>query len=153
MIGKGVGGLIGAGISGVASAVGGIMDLTAGDALRTEALDYTRDMYGYNLDNIKALPNALTRVSAFSIINKLFPFIEVYTCTNEEREAVKNKIIYNGMTVERIGTISQFVGNTPRQYIKGKLIRFENLPDDFHVLKTLSDELNKGVFVNNGNTI
>lgn len=153
MVGGGIGGLIGGGIGGVASAVGGIMDLTAGDALRTEALDYARDMYGYNLDNIKALPNALTRVSAFSIINKLFPFIEVYTCTNEEREAVKNKIIYNGMTVERIGTINQFLGYTPRQYIKGKLIRFENLTDDFHILKTLSDELNKGVFVNNGYTI
>lgn len=153
MVGGGIGGAIGGGISGIASAVGGVMDLTAGDALRTEALDYTRDMYGYNLDNIKALPNALTRVSAFSIINKLFPFIEVYNCTDEEREAVTNKIIYNGMTVERIGTIGQFVGNTPRQYIKGKLIRFENLEDDFHVLKTLSDELNKGVFVNNGNTI
>lgn len=144
----GVGGAIAGAIAGTsASAVGGIIDVRAGEALRAEAMDYTRDLFGYQLDNIKALPNSLTRVSAYNIKNKIFPFIEVYDCTSEEKEAVRNKIIYNGMTVERIGTIEQFIGSQEKQYVKGQLIRFEGLTEDTHLLTTLSNELYKGVFV------
>lgn len=139
--------LAGALIGGTASAAGGIADYKIGEALRSEALDYTRDLFGYQLENIKALPYSLTKVTAFNVNNKLFPFIEVFDCTPEEKEAVRNKIIYNGMTVERIGTIEQFTGSQERQYVKGQLIRFEGLNEDSHVLTTLSNELYKGVFV------
>ena len=50
------------------------------------------------------------------------------------------------MTVMRIGTIDQFIQPT-RTYIKGKLIRIENIADDFHVINTIASELNKGVFI------
>ncbi len=140
------GAIAGAAVGAIGSGVGGYLDYTAGEALRAEALDYTKDLFGYQLDNIKALPNSLTRVSAYNIKNKIFPFIEVYDCTPEEKEAVRNKIIYNGMTVERIGKIEQFIGQE-RQYVKGQLIRFEDLTEDTHVLTTLSNELYKGVFV------
>ena len=140
------GAIAGAAVGTIGAGVAGYYDYTAGEALRGEALDYTKDLFGYQLDNIKALPNSLTRVSAYNIKNKIFPFIEVYDCTPEEKEAVRNKIIYNGMTVERIGKIEQFIGQE-RQYVKGQLIRFEGLTEDTHVLTTLSNELYKGVFV------
>lgn len=140
------GAVAGAAVGTITSTVGGVLDYQAGNALRAEALDYSKDMFGYQLDNIKALPISLTRISAFNINNKIFPFIEVYDCSAEEKEAVRNKIIYNGMTIERIGTIDQFAaGQNP--YIKGKLIRFEGVTEDSHTITTLSNELNKGVFV------
>jgi hypothetical protein len=63
-----------------------------------------------NLANIKAIPNSLTRNSAFTITNKIFPFIEYYSCSPEEKEALRNKIKYDGMTVGRIGNVSDFMG-------------------------------------------
>lgn len=146
MIAPGIGTAIGA-ISGTAlSAVGGVADYAINEKLRTEALDYTKDQFGYQLGNIQALPYTLTKVSAFNNNNKLFPFIEYYTCTAEEKEAFRNKLRYNGMTVGVIGTLNDYLLPT-ESYIKGKLIRLENIEDDFHIANIISNELNKGVFI------
>lgn len=147
MLGGGAyGAAAGAAIGGVTSMTGGIADIVLNEQLRTEALDYTKDQFGYQLGNIKALPQSLTKVSSFNANNKIFPVLEYYTCTDIEKEALRSKIRYNGMTVMRIGTINQFMQPT-RSYIKGKLIRIENIADDFHVTNTIANELNKGVFI------
>lgn len=137
-----------AGIAGGAllSLGGGIADIELNEKLRTEALDLKRDMFGYQLGNIRALPHSLTKVSAFNINNKIFPFIEEYTASDEEKTALRNKIIYNGMTVMTIGQIENFIQATP-SYIKGRLIRITDLGDDFHTAKVIADELYKGVYI------
>ena len=140
------GGLIGGVLGGAASAVGGAVDYSLSEKLRNEAIDYTKDQFGYQLGNIKALPDSLTRTSAYTYNNKIFPILEYYTCTDEEREALKNKIHYNGMTVMRIGTISEFLKPEP-SYIKGKIIRIEGLEGGFNLLNEISNEINKGVFI------
>ena len=136
------GGIIGGGVA----LAGGLADLSINESLRTEALDYTKDMYGFNLENIKALPATLTKVSAFNVNNKIYPVLEYYTCTEVEREAFKNKIKYNGMTVGVIDTISNYLQVEPT-YIKGSIIRLEGLEHDFHMAKVISDEIYKGVFI------
>lgn len=137
--------LIGVG-AGIASLGGGIADMYLNEELRNEALDYKHDMYGYQLGNIKAMPNSLTRTSAFTYNNKVFPILEYYNCTDEEVEALENKIKYNGMTVMRIGTISEFI-MPPYQtrYIKGRLIRLD-IHEDFHYISAIADEIYKGGF-------
>ena len=148
MVGGAYGAAAGAVVGGGASLAGGLVDYKINQALRSEALDYSRDLFGYQLDNIKALPYALTRVSAFNIKNKIFPFIEEYGTTIEERRAVRDKIDYNGMTIGRIGTISEFLSPDELFYIKGTLIRLDTLAEDAHLIYALSNELFKGVFVN-----
>lgn len=146
LVGGGWGALIG-GITGSATSLaGGIADIYYNNKLRAEALDYTKDMYGFNLENIKAMPNTLTKVSAFNGNNKIYPVLEYYTCTEVEREAFKNKIKYNGMTVGVIDKIENYLQVEPT-YIKGKIIRLENLEEDFHIAKVISDEIYKGVFI------
>ena len=54
-------------------------------------------------------------------------------------------MIYNGMTIMRIGTLAEFMTNE-RHYFKGRLIRCEALADDFHIMTAIAEELNKGVF-------
>ena len=137
----------GAAVGGVTSMIGGVADMALNEQLRTEALDYTKDQFGYQLGNIKALPQSLTKVGSFNANNKLFPVLEYYTCTDIEKEALRQKIKYNGMTVMRIGTLNQFTQSTELSYVKGKLIRLEGIADDFHVIKTISNEINKGVFI------
>jgi hypothetical protein len=137
---------IGAVAGGVASLGGGIADLSTNQALRNEALDYAKDMYGYRLGNIQATPLSLTKVSSFDINNKIYPFVEYYTCTPVEKNALRNKIKYNGMTVMRIDTLNNFISNE-ESYVKGKLIRIEDTIEDYHIVNELGREVNLGFFI------
>lgn len=136
----------GAVIGGIGSAVAGGMDMMLNERSRVEALDYTKDQFGYQLGNIQAIPTSLSKTSALTYNNKIFPILEFYTCTQEEKRALENKLKYNGMTVMRIGTIQEFIRETPT-YIKGKLIRLENTGEDFHYVSELAKEFDKGVFI------
>lgn len=145
-----VGGVYGAVAGGVAgtslSAAGGVLDIEMADKLRAEALDYTKDQFGFQLGNIQAIPTSLAKTGAQVYVNTLFPTLEYYTCSQEERNALKNKIKYNGMTVMIIDNISRYLWNEPT-YIKGKLIRLEGTGEDYHIVNAISAELDKGVFI------
>lgn len=144
-----VGALAGGAIGGVLSAAGGITDVTINNQLREEAKDLTKDLFGYNLGNIKALPQTITKVSAYNIDNKYFPFLEYYTCSDVEKKALSDKIKYNGMTVMTIGSLYEYIntytGSDP-MYFKGKLIRLST-SNDYHVTSAIADEIYKGVFI------
>ena len=147
MIGGPVGLAIGAGVGGISSTIGGIADVRLGDKLRAEALDMTKDMFGYNLGNTQALPYTLTKVSAYNNNNKLFPFVEKYSATDTEKQAFRDKLVYDGMTTMVIGKITDYQQAEP-SYIKGRLIRLMNSETlDFHGLTELSNEIYKGVFI------
>lgn len=141
-----MGGGYGAALGAAASLGGGIADIAIGDKLRAEAMDYKRDMFGMQMGNIQALPTNITKTTAFTYNNKLFPILEYYTCTIEERNALLDKLRYNGMTVGRIGKIADYLANASDQYIKGRIIRIEGVSDDFHYYKAISDEIYKGAF-------
>lgn len=139
--------------AGIGSAIGGAADYAITKKLQGEALDYRQDMFGYQLGTIKALPNSLAKIGAFVANNKIFPFLEHFTCTEEEKQAVANKIAWNGMTVGAIGILNDYINNewsygsiTDKGYVKGKLIRFDGC-DDAHELETLQNELYEGVYL------
>lgn len=144
------GGAFGA-LSGLASLGGLVTDYYFNRQLQNEAIDYTKDLFGYNLGNIQALPDSLTKVSPFNPNNKIFPFLEYYTCTPTERQAFENKIRWNGMTVMRIGTIQEFL-RSEETYIKGQIIRLLDVDEPTNVLNEIANEINKGVFIDGGNT-
>ena len=135
------GGVIGAGLSGAGAA----MDIKYQKQLNEEAIDYRQDQFGFQLENIKALPQNLTNVGGLTANNKLFPVLEYYSCTEEEKAAIRSKLYYNGMTVDRIGTIGEFLQNT-ESYIKGKLIRI-TIDEDNHFIEAIANELDRGVFI------
>ena len=139
----GVGGAV---AGGIISAIGGAADIAINEKLRAEAMDYKRDMFGMQMGNIQALPSNITKTTAFTYNNKIFPILEYYTCTDEEKTALTNKLKYNGMTVGRIGKIADYLANASDQYIKGRIIRIEGVSDDFHYYKAISDEIYKGAF-------
>ena len=129
------------------SIAGGALDLTMQQSLHNEALDFARDNFGFQLGNIKALPNTLNKVSSIVANSKLFPFVEYYTCTKEEREAFHNKLTYNGMTIGRIGTIEKFLNPGDIQtYVKGQLIRLEGKYDT-HEINEIANEFMKGWYI------
>lgn len=141
-------GAIAGGIVGTAaSAIGGALDIHYGNILRAEALDYTKDQFGYQLENIQALPYGVTKSTPLTNNNPLFPIIEYYSCTDTEKQMLRDKMKWNGMTIMAIDTLNNYINPDYEQYIKGKLIRLETIEDDYHIVNALSGELDKGVYI------
>lgn len=146
--GSWVGALIGGVAGGTGSAVGAYIDTDTMSRQQRDAKSLAIDKYNYQLGNIKALPYTLTKVCAFDINSKIWPFLEYYTCTDAEKEALESKIAYESMTVMKIGLFGTYFKafDTPR-YFKGELIRCEAIAEDNHVLEAIYSELLKGVFM------
>lgn len=153
-IGAGFGGAAGGLVSGLAGAA----DIQINRALRAEALDYTKDQFGFQLGNIKARPHSLTKVGALNANNKLYPFVEIWTCTPEELKATAYKIAFNGMNVGVVDTLGNWINNSwsttlndgtvvsSRHFIRAKMITFPGLNDESHYARVLANELDMGKF-------
>lgn len=149
-VGGGYGAIIGGAVGIAGSAVGGAMDVINSEKIYQENLAFTKDMFGYQLGNIKALPNTLDKVSAYNIDNLIFPIIEYYTCSEEEKEAVRTKLIYEGYTIGIVDVISKYI--TPDNasiYPKGIFVKAQLLHldiNDNHTTDDIVKELMKGVY-------
>ena len=147
IVGGPVGSIVGAIGGAGASLAAGIADISNMKRLQAEQKSYATDMYNYNLGNIKATPNTLTKTSAFTILNKLVPFLEYYTCTDDEKQAFINKLSYNGMSIGVIGTVGTYLNNTynNHKYIQGSIIHIDISNEEAHMRNTINDELMKGI--------
>ena len=147
MAGGGVPGAIAGGIVGtVGAAATGIADYAMLKSRQREDKDFTIDNWTYQLGNIKALPNSISKVTPLTYNNKKFPFIEKYVATEEEINILKNKIKYNSMNVSAYGTIQEYL-QLERTFIQGTIIRLEDNEINNHELSELNNELMKGVYI------
>lgn len=158
LVGAAVGGVGGAVVGGLASAAGGAQDIWYEEQKYKENKAYAKDQFNYQLDNIKARPNTLGKVSAYNPNNKVFLFLEKYHATDEEVAALKNQVFYGGMTVGRIGTIREFIQNelgyaptttiipSGYNFVKGKIIAMD-ISEDAHLMAEILNEINEGVYV------
>ena len=145
----GLPGAIAGGVTGLGiSAVGGVMDIIDNQKLRDDARSSQFDMFNYQLGNVKALPNTLTKVSTYNINNKIYPFYEIYEATSEEIGALRQRLNWRGYNLGIIGKLSDF--QVEGKYFKGKLIRLEENPDsslgDSHLIENYNSELQQGVY-------
>jgi len=145
------GAAIGATVGGTASLIGGLADYGILQNQQKEDRDYTIDNFNYQLGNIKALPYSLNKVSPLTYNNKIFPFIEVYSCTDEEKQILANKIKYRSMKLNVIDTISNLKANYTEDndlhFYQGTVIMSETSTKSTHELYELFEELKKGVFI------
>lgn len=154
--GLGVGAMINpaAGVgAGVASAVGGAADIAIKNLLYKANKKYTEDTHTMELENIQAMPQSISKLTAYSKNNKIFPLIEYYTCTDREKEAFANYVRNYGMTCGVYGIIRDYLGNSweyegikDKGYIRASIIRAENLEGDNHMLEAINTELQEGVY-------
>lgn len=142
-------------VTAIMAAVGGVAGNVLGgvgwakdkawlDAQQEDARDFAIDNFKYQLGNIEALPQTMTKSTPLSYNNKVWPILEYFSCTDTEKEVLKNKIKYNGMTVMAIGEINDYVTNG--SYVKGKMIRFNELSDDSHIANAIYEEVDKGFY-------
>ena len=146
--GSWIGAIVGGVVGTAGSALGGAIDTDMLARRQRDEKSLAIDKFNYQLGNIKALPYTLTKVGAFDINSKIWPFLEFYTCTAEEKQALENKILYESMTVMRIDYFGTYWNafDAPR-YFKGELIRNEEIAEDNHILEAIYTELLKGVFI------
>lgn len=111
-----------------------------------ENRSFAYDMFNYGLQNVQALPYGLTKVGAYNANNKIFPMVEYFTCSDVEKQAFRDKLKYNGMSVNVIGKIEDYIDNNEKRFIKAQLIRLE-IADDSHVVNDIYNELNKGAYI------
>lgn len=145
----GLPGAIAGGVTGLGiSAVGGVMDVIDNQKLRDDARSSQFDMFNYQLGNVKALPNTLTKVSTYNINNKIYPFYEIYEATSEEIDSLRQQLKWRGYNLGIIGQLSDF--QVEGKYFKGKLIRLEENPNvslgDDHLLENYNSELQQGIY-------
>lgn len=141
------GAFIGGVAGGVASAIGGAADFALGEARYKEQRALSIDQFGLQLDNIKALPTTLSKTTALTNNNKIWPFVEEYDCTDEEKEAFRNKLTYDGMTIGIVGKFKDYVAEGTKSYVKGRIIRFpSNFSEDDHLANTIFNEALMGFY-------
>jgi hypothetical protein len=141
----GIGAIPGAILGAAGGALTGGGDFAAEWLKQNEAIDYTKDLFEYQLGNIKALPQGLARTAAQNICNSYVPILEIWDTTEEEKLALSNKIKYNGMTVQRIDNLINYLPQGG--YFQGQLVRLETVKDDFHIINALAKEIRLGFYL------
>lgn len=134
------------GISAGINALTGVASNIMSDKLRDEQLNLKKDLFNYNLQNIQALPQSVSKTAAFNINSKYVPFLEKYTCTEEEKNALRDKLRWQGMTVMRTGQIQDYVW-ADDTYIEAMPLRLTGLGEDTHTAQAIAQELNMGTYI------
>ena len=119
------GALIGLGTGG-ASLAGGLADLNLMEKQLIEQRQYAIDKYQLQLGNVQALPYTLTKVGAFTVTSKFWPFVEYYTCTDEEKETLEYKFHYEGYNLNIVSNVFNYIDYKNGSYIQADLIRSVN---------------------------
>ena len=142
------GAIAGAVVGGVTGTVGGIVggvkDAQWLERQQVENRSFAIDNFQYQLGNTQALNASITKSTPLTYNNKVWPVLEIYSCKDEEKEVLKNKIKYDGMTVMAIGTLRAY--SEEGAHLKGKLIRIEGLDDDSHIAQAIYEEVDKGFY-------
>lgn len=138
------GAIAGAALGGIGSTVGYGIDMNLMERGLQEQRQFSIDKFKMQLGNIQALPYTLTKVGAFNINSKVWPFLEYYTCSEQEKEALKMKIQYEGMTVGVVDYLGNYMNGG---YVQADLIRNESIIEDSHLLDDIYIELTKGVYM------
>lgn len=134
------------GISAGINLATGIASNIMSDKLRDEQLNLKKDLFNYNLQNVQALPQSVSKTAAFNINSKYVPFLEKYTCTEEEKNALRDKLKWQGMTVMRTGQIQDYVWDDDT-YIEAMPLRLTGLSEDTHTAQAIAQELNMGTYI------
>ncbi len=128
----------------IGSAVGlttSVLDYHLNNKLMEEQKSYTKDMFTLQNGNIKAQAQGISKTIAFNINNKVFPVLEYYTCSDNERDQVKDYLKYRGYTLNIIDKISNYNG-----YIEGIIIRTDIF--DTSISNDINIQLNGGIYLN-----
>ena len=150
--GLGIGALTGSGAfgaaAGIASGIGGIADLAFAEAKYRNSRQQAIDLHEYQLGNVKAQPDTLTKVSSYNVNNKYFPFVEEYSCTDGETDAFVAYLRERGCSIGVVSTVREALSQGEGgDYVKASVMRMPAIADDFHLASAIAEELETGAYM------
>lgn len=110
---------------------------------QAENRDFAIDNFNYQLGNIQALPQSITKSTPLTYNNTVWPILEEYSATDEEKELLRNKLKYDGMTIMKVAKLSDY--ETDGGYLKGKLIRLD-IDANSQVANQIYQEVDRGFY-------
>lgn len=152
MMGGPYGAIAGAVVGGASSAVGGAMDIYNNSKLRNDAIDKAKDLFRYNMENIKALPHTIRNVGCLTADNLLVPLLEYYSASDSETDAFEKKMKYYGMSIMKVGMIVEYINPEDETFVQGYLLRLNpptgvNTEADNHLAEEIGNEISKGLYI------
>ena len=111
---------------------------------QSEARSFAIDNFQYQLGNTQALNPTITKSTPLTYNSKVWPVLELFSCTDAEKDVLRNKLKYDGMTVMAIGRLIDY--SAAGGYLKGKLIRLEGLEDDSHIAQAIYEAVDRGFY-------
>lgn len=146
------GAAIGAATGATLSGIGGEADIRLNEQMRQEQLSYIKDQQRLNLAAIQAQPYSLSKTTAFTANNKIFPILEFYTCSEKERNAVVAYLVNNSFNIGAVIPFKNLLNitwaadnKTARKWIQGHPIEI-NTNEDYHYTAELGRELAQGYY-------
>lgn len=120
-------------ISGIAGAIGSAVkdpaymqaaqvDREYNEALYQEGLSISRDMFSYQLENIKSQPLIPSRITTIDCKFLDGVYLEFYSTNQAELNAIQGYYKYNGNRIDAYGTFGQYYG----WFVRGKIIKSNN---------------------------
>lgn len=147
LVGGGVGAAIGGGVGAIASGVGAGFDAHYNKQLRADQRGAMIDQFNMQLGNIKAMPNTVTKLGSVLADQPLVPYLEIYDCTDKEKNNFDNYLSLRSYTINRYGKLYDYVKATGRTFLKGIIVKLSGVHDDSHYIAAIADEVNQGFYV------
>ena len=116
------------------------VDREYNEAMYQESLSLSRDMFSYQLDNIKAQPTIPNKITTIDCKFMGYILMEYWSTNETEKAAINNYYNYNGNRIDAYGTFNDYWGS----FIRGKIIISQNYTQP--EINELNRRLQMGVF-------
>lgn len=116
------------------------LDREYNEAMYQESLSLAKDMFNYQLDNIKSQPTMPSKITTIDCKFLGYVYIEYYSTNPTEKQAIENYYYYNGNRIDDYGTFNDYWGN----FVRGKIIISEHYTQP--ELNELNRRLQAGIF-------
>lgn len=116
------------------------VDREYNEAMYQESLSLSRDMFSYQLDNIKAQPTIPNKITTIDCKFMGYILMEYWSTNETEKAAINNYYNYNGNRIDAYGTFNDYWGS----FIRGKIIISQNYTQP--EINELNRRLQTGVF-------
>ena len=81
---------------------------------------------------------------------RIFPFVEVYDTTPQDKENFDNLIKYNGMTIMVMGFMEQYLQANTETFFQASVVRFTDfigVENEYTLVSDINNELEMGLYI------
>lgn len=138
-------------IGSIMRTIGGMKDIDMQKELNNLALSKMETDFKYQMDNIKSMPHTIKKLTNINGDTRVFPYIEIYSCSSTEEESFNLKMQYTGYTIMTTGYIWNYLKLGSETFVQADLIRLDlsrsEESADNHMAVEIANELAKGIYI------